>query len=96
MFVLIVRLMAGHTVLLVGGLEPQAASLDVTGAAREGLMGPAKLISAGELTVVEGPNVQPRLRSVAGEALPGESQGHVIDLLRSLEVIPVTCEAVRG
>ena len=59
-------------------------------------MSPPKLIAAGELHVVEGPNVQPRLRGMAREALPGEPQGHVIDLFRGLEVLPVACETICG
>ena len=46
MFVLIVRLMAGHTILRVGGLEAKAATLDVAGAALEVPVGTPKLISA--------------------------------------------------
>ena len=45
--------------------------------------------------MVEGADVQPGLRRVTGEALPGESQGHVIDVLGGLEVFPVACETVR-
>jgi len=96
MFTLIVRLMAGHAVLLIGGIKAESATLNVAGVALGILVSTLKLVPAGELPVIEGPDFHPGPGCVAGEAFRRESQGNVIDLLRGLEVLLMARQTVRG
>lgn len=94
MFSLIVRLVAGHAVLVIDRLETKTAALYVAGTALDILVSPPELITAGKLSVVESSDVQPGLGCVAGEALTREFQGDVVHLFRGLEVLLVACETV--
>jgi len=45
--------------------------------------------------MVEGPDIQPGLGCMAGEAFPRESQGDVVNLLRRFEILLMARQAVR-
>jgi hypothetical protein len=86
---LVIRLVAGGTVVLAGGVEQQPTALGMTVSALCLRVGAQQLEAPGEFGVIESSYVHPGPGSVTCEALSGEAEGHVVGYLRGLIILLV-------